>query len=379
MGDGPPGFTRARPSSANTTSKQDKLEQARTRTHEAIARWAGYQLDPDNDEAVAAWLYGALGLPAGARTATGQPSVSRGTLASLSHPAAELVATARTERSKLGAARRWLDAVVSGRTHPTYSAWSRPTGIITVSQPFGSAEAETEEAQLLPARQFVAAPEGKALTVLRLRGSRLRWLAHLSREPLLVQALDEDRPPADRVAEAMGIFDTTGRAAIAAWLEALCAGDGPRAVAKAAGCRQREAQALGEQLRTVLPGVFRLKKHLEEAGRNRGWVQTPLGRRRRFKPRYTAREALPEVLATAESDAFKLGLRRLWDLAGPRLVLAAETTAVLEADHADTNELAREAGRVMARPCGDLPWPFAVDIGIAPRWSEIHAGGVGSS
>jgi DNA polymerase-1 len=353
------------------------LERARNRTHETIERWAGYRLDPDNDEAVAAWLYGTLGLPAAARTATGQTSVSRAALASLSHPAVELVATARAERSKLSAVRRWLDAVVAGRTHPTYSAWSRPTGTITVSQPFGGTEAAAEETQLLPTRHYVVAPEGKTLVILRLRGARLRWLAHLSRDPLLVRALDEGRPPEDLVAAWMGISDAAGRAAIAAWLEALCAGHGPRAVARTAGCQQKEAQALGKQLREALPGVFRLKAHLEEAGRSRGWVQTPLGRRRRFQPRYTAREALSEVLGTAESDTFKLGLRRLWDLVGPSLVLAAETTVILEADLAEVKELSDEAHLMMTRLRGDLPWPFTVDIRVAPRWSDVCTGGIG--
>ncbi len=353
------------------------LERARARTLEAIAQWAGYPLDPDNDEAVAAWLYGTLGLPPAARTATCAPSVNREALSALSHPAAELIAMARAQRSQIGAIQRWLDAVVCGRTHPTYSAWSRPTGTITVSQPFGSAE--DEDAPTLPVQQFVTAPEGKTLVILRLRGARLQWLAYLSRDPLLVQAFTSGRAPAEVVADAVGITDATGRAAIAAWLEALCTGDGPQTVAKAAGCRQKEAQALGEQLRTALPGVFRLKAHLEKTGRKRGWVQTPLGRRRRFEPRYTAREALSEVLATAESDAFKLGLRRLWELAGTRLVLAAETTAVLEVDQADADELAREARWLMAQPCSDLPWSFEVEVGIAPRWSDAQLGGVVST
>ncbi len=354
-----------------------ELERERAGTLEAVARWAGYRLDPDNDEAVGAWLYGMLGLPPAARTETGAPSVNREALAALSHPAAELVATARAQRSQIGAVQRWLDAVVRGRTHPTYSAWSRPNGTITVSQPFGSAEDEDPPA--LPVQQFIVTPEGKTLVVLQLRGARLRWLAHLSRDPLLVQAFASGRAPAEVVAAAMGMANATGRAAIAAWLEALCIGDGPRAVAKAAGCRQKDAQAMGEQLRAALPAVFRLKAHLEEAGRKRGWVQTPLGRRRRFKPRYTAREALSEVLATAESDTFKLGLRCLWELAGPRLVFAAETTAVLEVDQADADEVTREARRLMAQSCGDPPWAFEVGIGIAPRWSDPLLEGVAST
>jgi hypothetical protein len=125
--------------------------------------------------------------------------------------------------------------------------------------------------------------------------------------------------------------------------------------------------------------VFRLKRHLEQAGHRRGWVQTPLGRRRRFEPRYTAREALSEVLATAECDAFKLGLRRLWNLAGSRLVFAASRTAILEVDQAEAHEIAREAHRLLAQPGGGLPWPFGLGVWTVPRWSDAPPGGPAST
>src|SRR5207244_7243466 len=96
-----------------------ELEQARAQMGEAIARWAGYQLDPNNDDAVAAWLYGTLGLPPAARTATGAPSVHREALAALSHPAAQLVATARAHHRQIGAVERRLDAGVVVRPHAT--------------------------------------------------------------------------------------------------------------------------------------------------------------------------------------------------------------------------------------------------------------------
>lgn len=344
------------------------LERARAETLEAIARLAGYRLDPDNDEAVGRWLYGSLGLPPTARTGTGAPSVNREALAALAHPAAELVATARMQCRQIGAVQRWLDVVVHGRTHPTYSAWSRPTGTITVSQPFGNVQ--DEDAAGLPFQRFVAAPEGKRLVILRLCGARLRWLAHLSRDPLLVGAFSSGRPPAEVVSDATGIVDHTGRAAIGAWLEALCNGDGPRAVAKAAGCRQKEVSATHERLRVALPSVFRLKAHLEETGRRRGWVQTPLGRRRRFEPRYTTRKALSEVLASAEADTFKLGLRRLWDLAGSRLVFAADVTTILEVAQADVEEFIRGARGVMSQAPGDLPWTLDVEARIASRLAD---------
>lgn len=67
--------------------------------------------------------------------------------------------------------------------------------------------------------------------ILRLRNTRLRWLAHLSRDLLLVQAFTSGREPAEVVAGEMGIDDTTGRAAIAAWLEADAVGFQPTYIA----------------------------------------------------------------------------------------------------------------------------------------------------
>lgn len=59
-------------------------------------------------------------------------------------------------------------------------------------------------------------------------------------------------------------------------------------------------------------------------------------------------------------------------------MLAAETTAVLEADQADASELAHEARRMITRPCGDLPWAFDVETRVASRWSDAHRGGLAS-
>lgn len=169
----------------------------------------------------------------------------------------------------------------------------------------------------------------------------------------------------------MGVTDVAGKAAIGAWLDALCSGKGPRAVAQAAGCRQKDARALGERLRSELPSVFKLKMHLEEAGRRRGWVQTPMGRRRRFEPRYTSRDALSEVLATAGSDAFKLGLRRLWQVVGGHLVLAVGTTALLEADNAEALDVAREVCQQVRLACENLPWPCEIATALGDRWTDL--------
>lgn len=334
-----------------------------------LAEWAGFALDPDNDEAVASWLYGTLGLAPMAHTSTGAPAVNHDALAALHHPTAALVAKARRLSAQDGAARRWLDSVVDGRTHPTFSAWSRPTGEITVSQPFSTID---EEQHLLPLREFVVAPPDRTLVAVRMHGARLRWLAYLSREPLLLRALDTGRVPGEVVAETMFIGDAIGRAAVSAWLDALCHGRGPRAVARAVGCRQKEARALGDRLRTELPSVFKLKRHLEEAGSSRGWVQTPIGRRRRFEPRYTSRQALSEVLATAESDVWKLGLRALWEAAGENLVLAVGTTAFLDVDNVRALVLSQGVCQQVRQMCENLPWPFEIGTALGQRWADLR-------
>lgn len=334
-----------------------------------LAQWAGFSLDPDNDDAVTSWLYGNLGLTPAVHTATGAPAVNRDALAALRHPAAALVAKARRLRGQMESAQRWRESVIDGRTHLTFSAWSRATGEITVSQPFGN----TDDDQLtLPVRDFIVAEPGKTLVEVRLRGAWLGWLAHLSRDPLLMRALDAGMRPADAIAEKMGIRNVAGKAAISAWLDALCNGKGPRAVARAAGCRQKEAIALGERLRSVLPQVFRLKAHLEEAGRRRGWVQTPMGRRLRFEPRYTGRRALSEVLATAESDVFKLDLRRLWEVLGKQLVLAVRRTALIEVDNGVTSDSAQKVRRLLGQTHESPFSLFDIDIAVGNRWANLR-------
>jgi DNA polymerase-1 len=344
-------------------------EAAAQRLHAA----AGFALDPQHDDAVAAWLYGVLHLRPPAHTPAGRPAVHREALRALRHPAAALVLDARRIRSHCQAVERWLAAILSdGRAHPLYSAWSRGGGQVTASQPFARGEEPDGQALRVPVESFVTAPAGRAIVALRLQDARLHWLAHLSRDPVLLRAVDGGIDPARAVADALGKPDPATIAAAAAWLDALCTGRGPRTVARRLGCRQKDAAALGQAIRAVLPGVARLKTHLEQAGLHRGWVQAPLGRRRRFEPRYMARQALADLLEAAAADTFKVGLRRLWEMAGPSLILASGATALLEVAARDAAEAARQGARLMSLPCAGIPWPFAVAASAGCSWAQAQ-------
>jgi hypothetical protein len=61
------------------------------------------------------------------------------------------------------------------------------------------------------------------------------------------------------------------------------------------------------------------------------------------------------------------------------LRFAASTTAVLEVDEADAHEIVSEARRLLAQPCGGLPWSFDVKVWIVPRWSDAFPGGLAST
>jgi DNA polymerase-1 len=325
---------------------------------EELQAAAGWPVDPLSDAHAARLLYGQLGLEPRVRTPTGDPSVSREALEELDHPAAEAVLRARALKSRIDGLDRLLASCTDGRVYPTYSAWSRPTGTIVPSSPF------SHEEDTVPVRRIVRAGEGKAIVCVRLHDARIRLLAAASADPLLLRALETGAHPAAAVAEAAGVPET----AAAAWLEALCAGKGPRSVARLAGIRQKEASAALEAIRAAVPEVFRLKEHLEEAGVRRGWVQGPTGRRRRFVPRYMARNALADVLEAAESDVFKAGLRGLRELFGPRLVLASGVTAVLEVDEREAPEIAREAARALA--AAGEPYGIPAAGGAGRSWRE---------
>jgi hypothetical protein len=127
---------------------------------------------------------------------------------------------------------------------------------------------------------------------------------------------------------------------------------------RATGLALREAKAARARLLERLPALARWLVDMEATGARRGWLQAPSGRRRRFAPRYTARQAAADLVAMCCHDTIKRVLVRLSQTLPAGALVGAHRDAIyLEISPGELDEIrarceaaVREAARGLACP-----------------------------
>jgi hypothetical protein len=148
-----------------------------------------------------------------------------------------------------------------------------------------------------------------------------------------------------------------------AWLAALAAGRGPRTVMRATGLSLREAKAARARLVERLPALGRWLVDMEEVGARRGWLQAPSGRRRRFTPRYTVRQAGADLVAMCCHDTTKRVLVRLSQtLPAGSLVGAHRDVIYLEVDSSGLDQARTHCDEAVREAARGLACPAVIDI-----------------
>jgi DNA polymerase I-like protein with 3'-5' exonuclease and polymerase domains len=260
----------------------------------------------------------------------------------------------RPARPALRRLLRWdreLDS--TGRFHPNYSAWSDPTGAVQMQ----GARADGNPSLL----RFLAPPEGRALLQVTFPQLALRWMATLAACGPLLEAFRIGAPTGQHVAAFLpGALPAS---VIEAWLLALAAGRGPRTVMRATGLSLREAKAARARLVERLPALGRWLADMEEVGARRGWLQAPSGRRRRFTPRYTARQAAADLVAMCCHDTAKRVLVRLSrTLPAGALVGAHRNVIYLEVDSSELDQARTHCDEAVREAARGLACPAAIDV-----------------
>ncbi|MDI6772798.1 MAG: hypothetical protein QME77_09465 [bacterium] len=241
---------------------------------------------------------------------------------------------------------RWDPEIsAAGRYHPLYSAWGSPTGVIMMQ----GVRADGSPSLL----DFLAPPEGRTLLAVTMANLPLRWMATLAACGQLLAALRAGLDPGEALAAQIGA-EGPPASVLNVWLQALATGAGPRAVIATTGLRLREVRAAREAVLRALPQVDRWLTSVEEAGARRGWLQAPMGRRRRYAPRYLAKRAGADLAEIASADVMKLMLYRLEeDLPpGAHIVGVHRWTVYVEAPEGQDDDVAaacREAAKTAAR------------------------------
>ncbi len=218
----------------------------------------------------------------------------------------------------------------------------------------------------------------------------LRILAHLSGDAGLLEAFAKGEDIHSKTASFIFKVDpsevTVGMRSIAKSVNfGIVYGMGPQGLAKATGLAIKEAESFLDEHRRSYPGVYLYIDRCLEEARDRGYVETLLGRKR-YLPNLNSTE--PAVRSAAErmavntpiqgsaADIIKMAMLELHGdmlergLRGGIIIQVHDEILVdcPEAEKAETQGLVREK---MSKAY-TLSVPLRVDLGSGKNWYEAH-------
>ncbi|MEO5987630.1 MAG: DNA polymerase I [Candidatus Eisenbacteria bacterium] len=336
-------------------------------------------------------LFEKLGLPAGKKTKTGY-SVDSEVLEGLagSHALPALVLEWRALSKLKGT---YLDALPTsidprdGRVHTTFEQTGAATGRLSSFDPnLQNIPMRTPQGRAIR-RAFVAAP-GCTLVGADYSQIELRVMAHLSEDPQLIEAFEGGEDI--HASTARRIFKVTGEVPAELRSRAkvvnfgVMYGMGSRSLAQQMGIGLQEAKDFIEGYFSVYSGVRRFLDRTVEEARERGYVQTLLGRRRYLPALRSARglersmaerAAINTPIQGSAADLVKLAMLRVHQVlarrSGTRLLLQVHDELLLECPAGETESLTELVRREM-EGCYALRVPLTVSVGRGPTWFEVH-------
>jgi len=356
-----------------------------------IHQEAGEPFNINSPQQLAAILFERLGYPIIKRTAkTRRPSTGVEVLKELAGRGYRLPALILEYREQSKLKSTYLDALPrqvgpDGRIHTRFHQTVTATGRLSSSDPnLQNIPVRTELGREVR-RAFVAEP-GWLLVSADYSQIELRVLAHMSRDPALLQAFQagEDIHRATAAA-VLGKRPTevtsTERRAAKTVNFGLIYGMGAFSLARDLAVTQTEAQEFIDAYFARFPGVKTYMDGLREQARREGKVRTLFGRVRRIAnldhPSANVRAAAERMAINAPiqgtaADIIKLAMISVhgWlEDQDARLLLQVHDELIVEAPGKTAPAIARELKRLMESTV-TLDVPLVVDVGLGSSWYE---------
>ncbi len=363
----------------------------------AIIDTAGVDFNPDSPKQLGAVLFGELGGKAYKRTKTG-PSTDSEVLARVADeqqgPGAQVARLVLEYRQLAKLVGTYLEALKqaihpqTGRIHASFHQTGAATGRLSSSDPnLQNIPIRTEIGRQV--RKAFVAPPGRALLSADYSQIELRILAHLSQDPGLLKAFEEDADIHRAVAaEVFGVppDDVTGEQRSAAKMVnfGIVYGITPWGLARRLNPgepdKDRAAQII-DDYRKRYSKIDQFLARCVEQARTRGHVTTIMGRRRPI-PQIAARQAnvqqlgqrmaINSVVQGSAADLIKLAMvklyRRIRDQQLPmRMLLQIHDELVFETG---VDDVARMRPIVVEEMTGAmaLSVPLKVEASSGPDW-----------
>jgi DNA polymerase-1 len=352
---------------------------------------AGGPVNLASGQQLARVLFETLQLPAGKRTKTGYSTDSE-VLESLAetHEFPRLLLEWRA-LTKLKST--YLDALPADvdpadrRIHTTFEQTGAATGRLASSDPnLQNIPMRTPQGRAIR-RAFVAAP-GNVLVGADYSQIELRVMAHLSGDPALREAFasgeDIHASTARRVFKLTGDVPPELRARAKVVNFGVMYGMGARSLAQQMGLELKEAKEFIDGYFAAYAGVRRFLDRTLDDARERGWVQTLLGRRR-YLPQLQGgggmersmaeRAAINTPIQGSAADLVKLAMLRVHSAFGRsgrvRLLLQVHDELLLECPAGEAGAVAEQV-RAEMEGCYHLDVPLTVSVGTGATWYDVH-------
>ncbi len=366
---------------------------------EEIYRLVGYRFNVNSTQQLSDVLFGSLGLPtAGLRkTKSGHYSTAASVLEKLRgrHPVVDLVLEQRQLQKLLSTYINALPKMVNpetGRIHTDFNQTGAETGRLASNSPnLQNIPIRTELGRLI--RKAFIAPPGHLLLAADYSQVELRILAHISGDPTLIQAFMEGRDIHAHTASlvyGVPIEEVTPQQRRVAKMTnfAISYGVTGYGLAERTEMDQEAATAFIAQYFKTYPKVKEYIERIKREVREKGYVETLLGRRRYFPEllpgsgvshnlRMAAeRAAINHPIQGTAADIIKIAMIRLYRRlreAGFRtaMILQVHDELVLEVPEAELDQVAPLVRETMENAY-TLVVPLKVDLEVGPNWYDME-------
>ena len=367
-----------------------KMLDIEKRAHEQ----AGQPFNLSSPKQIQEVLFEQQGLKPVKKTPSGAPSTDEESLAELAldHPLPKLILEYRGLAKLKSTYTDKLPGMVNrrtGRVHTSYGQATAVTGRLASSDPnLQNIPIRTAEGRRI--REAFIAPAGAHIVSADYSQIELRIMAHISRDESLLRAFaaGEDIHRAT-AAEIFGVdvkaVDNEQRRYAKVINFGLIYGMSAFGLARQLNLERVAAQQYMDRYFQRYPGVAEYMRVTREQAREKGYVETVLGRRL-WLPEIRAgngarrqgaeRAAINAPMQGTAADLIKLAMVAVqhWLVAQKlesKLIMQVHDELVLEVPDAELQIVRGELARLMSG-VAELAVPLLVEVGVGPNWDQAH-------
>ncbi|HKC73407.1 MAG TPA: DNA polymerase I [Chloroflexota bacterium] len=359
----------------------------------SIYEAVGHPFNINSPKQLAQVLFGELGLPSARRTSTGY-STDAETLEGLRgrHLVVDLILEYRQLAKLKGTYVDGLPQLIShvdGRVHTDFNQTIAATGRLSSSNPnLQNIPIRTEIGRAIR-RAFVVKGDDELLLTADYSQIELRILAHLSHDPILLDAFKHDKDIHVRTAAlifglAEGEITPDMRRLAKTANYAIIYGLSEYGLSRETGIPRKEAAAFLQAYNKTYADLYEYMERTREEVRARGYVTTLLGRRRYVPEVYSATRSVREAAERAainmpvqgtQADLIKIAMVRLFgrmQAEGLRsaMILQVHDELVFRVPKDELAHMAELARETMEHAM-TLDVPIRVDVHAGKNWLDM--------